>query len=291
MNKLVSIVLPTYNGESFLAEAIESCLNQTYKNLELIIVNDCSTDNTEEIIKSYSDSRIVYIKNKINQKLPKSLNVGFEKAKGELFTWTSDDNTFEPEAIEVMVSELLDNDVDLVYANYQLIDDKSEITGKRTVGQPKDIFLDNIVKACFLYRKEVQLQLKGYNPDLFLVEDYDFWIRVVLNDFKLHPVDRYLYRYRFHQGSLTEQRRQEINSQLVKLLLQRISELNENKKNLLLNAKVYLRLAKSQRVLNDMTGFRTSIATIFKKYPSGVLTLAYWKNVAVYIMKKVKSGQ
>ena len=104
MSKLISIILPTYNGEKYIRESIDSILNQTYKNWELIIVNDCSTDQTPTIVDEYAtkDSRIKIINNAMNLKLPKSLNIGFKEAKGEYYTWTSDDNIFKPTALEVM---------------------------------------------------------------------------------------------------------------------------------------------------------------------------------------------
>ena len=102
----VSIVLPTYNGSAFITEAIDSILNQTFSDFELIIVNDCSTDNTFQLCKDYAqkDKRIKLISNSTNLKLPASLNVGFSYATGEYFTWTSDDNYYKDNAIEKMVN-------------------------------------------------------------------------------------------------------------------------------------------------------------------------------------------
>lgn len=81
----ISVILPVYNGEKYVANAIESILNQTYHNIELIIVNDCSADNTLQIIEDYAkkDDRIKIYCNDSNQKLPKSLNIGFSKASGD----------------------------------------------------------------------------------------------------------------------------------------------------------------------------------------------------------------
>lgn len=113
----VSIVLPTYNGERYIRASIESILNQTYKDWELIIVNDASIDSTIDIVNEYvqRDSRIRVITNSTNKKLPESLNIGFESTSGEYLTWTSDDNMYKPKAIEFMVNHL-DNhsDVDMV---------------------------------------------------------------------------------------------------------------------------------------------------------------------------------
>ena len=96
----ISVVLPVYNGEAYLKDAIKSILNQTFQDFELIIVDDCSTDRTTEIVKRYvdCDSRIILIQNKVNLKLPESLNKGFSHATGDYWTWTSCDNLYMPDA-------------------------------------------------------------------------------------------------------------------------------------------------------------------------------------------------
>ena len=127
MNKkpLVSIVLPTFNGERYLRQSIGSVISQQYKNWELIIVDDHSTDSTSAIIDEFTDtdSRIKVIHNSTNQKLPKSLNIGFEKAKGDLLTWTSDDNLYLPNALGEMVDIFLsDSDLGFVFCAQEIID-------------------------------------------------------------------------------------------------------------------------------------------------------------------------
>jgi glycosyltransferase involved in cell wall biosynthesis len=105
---LVSIILPTYNGSRFLERAIQSCLGQTYFSIELIIVDDASTDSTPEILARAvkQDTRVRVIWHDRNRKLPAALNTGFSEAKGEFLTWTSDDNEYLPNAIEQMVDFL-----------------------------------------------------------------------------------------------------------------------------------------------------------------------------------------
>ncbi|MBR4721108.1 MAG: glycosyltransferase [Clostridia bacterium] len=217
MEKLVSIVLPVYNGEKYLAESIESVLNQTYKNLELIIVNDCSTDSTEDIALKYKaqDRRIIYIKNEVNSKLPKSLNNGFKIAKGEYYTWTSDDNRYHEDAIFEMVDFLEKNqDVAMVFAGYDAIDDKGDV--KYRYLPQGNLIYNNIIGACFLYRSAVAKAVGEYREDLFLVEDYEYWLRINL-DYKIVPFSKCLYVYRFHGGSLTALKKKEIKSALKKL--------------------------------------------------------------------------
>jgi glycosyltransferase involved in cell wall biosynthesis len=204
---LVSIVLPTYNGERYIRKSIESCLNQSFKDFELIIVNDCSTDTTPAIINEYmeKDQRVKVINNPFNRKLPLSLNLGFELAKGRYFTWTSDDNYYSHNALEVMVNALeKDQTKDLVYADYTLIDGNDVITGERTFNDINNSFNKWLgCGACFLYKREVHAQNKGYRPEAFLIEDYDFFVRAYL-DFNFSYLNTpALYYYREHSSSLT----------------------------------------------------------------------------------------
>lgn len=201
---LISIVLPTFNGEQYIAKSIQSCLDQSYKDFELIIINDCSTDNTINIISEYAkkDSRIKIIHNDINLKLPVCLNLGFTNAKGQYYTWTSDDNYYAPDALEKMLFELENNeDVDIVYSAYQFIDEKDsrlDLYGNT----PEYLLFNCIVGACFLYKKNVHEITGGYDTTKFRMEDMDFWLRCACQ-FKFKYIDFNLYSYRKHRASLS----------------------------------------------------------------------------------------
>jgi glycosyltransferase involved in cell wall biosynthesis len=207
MQPLISIVLPTYNGSKYLALSIESCLSQSYTNWELIIVDDCSTDNTPQIIESFKtrDPRIKSTRNEHNKKLPMSLNAGFALGTGEYFTWTSDDNYYASHALETLLSPFLsDPSIGLVYSNYQTIDDQNKITGSKIFGDVNK----NMVEwkgcgACFLYKRDLHFDLKGYDPSAFLIEDYDFFVRALTKVRFIYLERSDLYFYRFHGGSLT----------------------------------------------------------------------------------------
>lgn len=227
---LVSIVLPVYNGERYLASAIESVLNQSYQNIELILVNDCSTDSTEEIIERYAskDQRIVYLKNDVNLKLPASLNRGFSVAKGQYLTWTSDDNLYMPTAIERM-AEFLDEHpkAALVYCDMDVIDENGSVTGRINIGEPDRLLYVNTVCACFMYRKEAAEAVGEYDPNWFLVEDYEYWLRFYLA-FQISPLHECLYQYRFHSGALTSTRQKEIRAAVKKLHLAYLPAFEKN---------------------------------------------------------------
>ena len=104
-NPKISVILPSYNGERYLAQSIQSVIDQTETDWELIIVNDCSTDSTLEIATKFAkiDRRIKVISNEKNSKLPASLNEGFRRAKGKYLTWTSDDNYYKPDALKKLL--------------------------------------------------------------------------------------------------------------------------------------------------------------------------------------------
>ncbi|MCV3445929.1 glycosyltransferase [Campylobacter lari] len=207
MNKLVSVIMPTFNGASsgFLAQSIESVLNQTYKNLEFIIVNDCSTDNTLEILQEYAkkDHRIQIINNQKNQKLPQSLNIGFNNAKGEYFTWTSDDNYFHFNAIEKMVHYLEYNiNKILVCCDFEIIGLKGKKNHFIVSDKKRDLIEYDCIGACFLYKSNIAKVVGNYNPKEFKVEDYEYWLRMGLyGDFG--AIHENLYTYRFQPQSLT----------------------------------------------------------------------------------------
>ncbi|PRX46306.1 glycosyltransferase family 2 protein [Salegentibacter salegens] len=203
---LISIILPVYNGERYLNVAIESCLSQSYTNLELIIVNDASNDLSLEISKSYAnrDSRIRIIDNKENKKLPICLNIGHNEAKGDFITWTSDDNIFHPDALAIMFKKLQKESADLVYCDYLIINKDSEVIGQSRLKPLEFLLFYGVVGACFLYKKEVYLRNRGYRENLFLVEDYDFWLRALKHsDFVRIDIPAFYY-YRYHPLSLTE---------------------------------------------------------------------------------------
>lgn len=221
---LVSIVLPAYNGDDMVAEAMDSILAQTYRQIEIIAINDGSIDGTLEILKTYAekDNRVKVYDQK-NQKLPRTLSRGFRLARGEFFTWTSVDNRLKTNCIELMVASLKRNQHwDMVYANLDIIGEDSQPLrnsdwyigyqnppGSEHIHLPSDVselntWPNNYVGAAFLYRARVAWALGDYSPCRFLTEDYDYWMRVnELMSLRHADFDDCIYDYRFHGKSLT----------------------------------------------------------------------------------------
>lgn len=219
--ELVSVVLPVYNGQAYIDEAINSIVNQSYHNWELIIVNDCSTDNSVDIIRKWieRDKRIILINNSTNLKLPSSLNVGFSCSRGEYLTWTSDDNILEPDFLSVMVNALKCG-ADFVYSNYNVF---GSACYHRVVEPENKILNYNVIGASFLYRRCVYETIGDYDKSLYLLEDYDYWIRVATK-FRMIRVDRTLYNYRMHKNSLSSKRKIEIELLTANYMLAKIKK-------------------------------------------------------------------
>ena len=203
---MISIVLPTYNGEKFISESIDSILNQTFKDWELIIVDDCSTDNTAALVDSYAKKydRIHVIHNKTNKKLPGALNVGFKLAMGDYLTWTSDDNRFYPDALETMKDYLDTNkEYAMVCTAYSKMDESGVEFAKANGYDEESMYFNDCVGACFLYRRQVYETIGGYDESVFCAEDYEYWLRVLMHCGKIGYIDDVHYAYRLHSGSLT----------------------------------------------------------------------------------------
>lgn len=228
MTPTVSIVLPCYNGAGFLSQSIDSVIAQTYGDWELILVNDCSLDNSLEIMQSYAahDNRIRIIDNEHNLKLPGALNRGFQEAAGRYLTWTSHDNRMAPTMLEKFVEYLDANpDKGLVTACYAAFSLK---TGEQLyeVHHPDPqlyLPLYNCVCYAFMYRREVLEIVGDYDTTLFLVEDYDYWVRI----WQKYPVGK-IYEVLYYTGvgddTLTLSRKKEIAQKLVEMRLRYFSD-------------------------------------------------------------------
>jgi len=222
---LVSIVLPTYNGSKYIRQSIRSCLDQSYRNLELIVVDDGSREDIGSIVAEFTDSRLRYVRHEKNRGLPETLNTGFRHATGALLTWTSDDNYYASDAIERMAGFLQRHPgISFVYTSMHLIDDNGlEMRPSiRPALPPAGLRDQNCVGGCFLYTRKVYREVGDYSAAAVLVEDYDYWVRVA-KGFRMQRLFAPLYYYRHHAGSLTSQH----GSEKVAVLFDVVRQQNE----------------------------------------------------------------
>ncbi len=134
---LVSVIMPSWNTGKFISESINSVLNQTYKSLELIIVDDCSDDNTDEVVSSFKDERIRYLKNDKNLGAALTRNRALREANGEWIAFLDSDDLWEKEKLEKQISFMNSNGYVFSYHEYQKIDEQSQPIGILVSGPDK----------------------------------------------------------------------------------------------------------------------------------------------------------
>ncbi len=182
MNELVSIIMPSYNTAKFISQTIESVLAQTYTNWELIIVDDCSTDNTDEVVKSFlSDNRIKYIKNEKNSGAAVSRNRALREAKGKWIAFLDSDDLWLPEKLEKQISFMRKNDYYFSYTNYIEINENSVPNGRRITG-PKRVTRHDMYNYCWLGCLTVMYDAETIGliqiADIKKNNDYAMWLKV-----------------------------------------------------------------------------------------------------------------
>lgn len=278
----VSIILPVYNGEKYLSKSIESIINQTYQDWELIIVNDCSSDKSPEIAERYEkeDSRIRVIHNTDNCKLPKSLNIGFSSARGDYLTWTSDDNMYLPTAIEKMVRVLeTGNDSYMVRTDMSYIDAEGNIIGESEEYTDEKMYLSNCLGACFMYKRSVLDAVGEYDENTFCVEDYDYWLRILDEYHHIDSIKEILYMYRRHNESLSETKRVQVEHQLAKLrekYIKKIFSLYKESKNEL--CRIYLEMCTANHMPEKIqTEFEQFLPEL-----KGKVEISQNENIAIF---------
>ncbi len=182
MNELVSIITPSYNTAKYIEETIDSVLKQTYTNWELIIVDDCSTDNTDEVVAPYlKDERIRYLKNETNSGAALSRNRALREATGKWIAFLDSDDVWLPEKLEKQVKFMMDNNYHFSYTCYEEMDDKSNLMGIYVSG-PKKITKQGMYNYCWpgcltvMYdRGKVGLiQIEDIKKN----NDYAMWLKV-----------------------------------------------------------------------------------------------------------------
>lgn len=218
----VSVNMPCYNCEKHVGIAIESILNQTLQDFELIVVNDGSTDNSLNVIKSFSDSRIIIVNNSVNQGIVATRNIAIRRSSGEYIAILDSDDISCPNRLAEQVAFLDENpDYGVIGSWIEVIDDKGNATGevRKTPDSSELIPVLSLFQNCFaqssvLLRKS-SLPDELYNPELSITEDYDLWIRI-LEKYKGSNLQKALVKYRVHPAN---------NSKKTELIIGRLQKI------------------------------------------------------------------
>lgn len=220
MSELVSIVIPVYNAEKYLEKALDSCLNQSYSNIEVIAVNDGSTDNTSEILSGYADKIIVV--NQKNKGIAGALNTGIRAMNSNWYKLMNADDILYPECVEILISELgkIRDKKIIIYGNYDIIDSNDDIIEQRIdlnrnswsqfeqgVALLNSQFINCITT---IFPKNIFEKYGYYNESSKFSEDYDLLLRLsLLHGFRFHLIEEKLAMYRNHPKQDTKRKMKE----------------------------------------------------------------------------------
>jgi len=212
MNKSFSIIMPAYNVEKYIGNAIKSVLTQTYQNFELIVVDDGSTDKTSEIISTFADSRIIVIKQE-NQGLGRARNVGINNAKNEYVAFLDSDDLWAPQKLENVLNELALESIGIFYSNALIFVDNISKAVKNRYSEPiflKDfreliLVYDFIIVSSVVIPRNILLEFNGFSEDLYGTEDWDLWIRIT-RKYGIKKIDEYDTFYRINPNGLSKKR-------------------------------------------------------------------------------------
>ena len=222
-NPLVSIIIPVYNGSDYMKEAIDSALNQTYKNIEVLVINDGSNDDgkTDNIARSYGNKIRYYSKE--NGGVSTALNFGIQKMKGEFFSWLSHDDLYETNKIEeqVKLTQKFNDEKLIVLCNTKQIDkDSKEIFDinknanmKENVVYDSNEALKKLFEGSNFYGCSLLIPKKAFEDCGFFDETLKFnqdslmWVRFFFNDYKIVYIKDYLVSNRVHNAQVTQTQR------------------------------------------------------------------------------------
>ncbi len=209
----VSVIMPLYNTEKYVREAIQSILDQSFTDFELIIIDDASTDGSRDIVKSFNDPRIIFIENKLKGTIVKSRNQGLEMSRGEYIAPLDSDDIASKNRLAVEVDFLDKNpEFGLVGGNVEVIDSNSNKTGVKWEEKiPSEkipvrlLFGNCFSQSAVMFRKKAVPE-NGYNK---YSEDYDMWIRIT-KTWKAVNLSKLLLQYRVHNTSSTARTKPEL---------------------------------------------------------------------------------
>jgi glycosyltransferase involved in cell wall biosynthesis len=254
-NNLVSVVIPSFNHKKYISKAIESVLSQTYKNLELIIIDDGSTDGTFELLKEkYSYDKRIILKNRINKGAHNTLNECISISRGNFISILNSDDYYEPNRIQVMLEQYVDDDdYKLCITNINFINELGDVISSipevryfeeqyQYWKNGADIFLTGniaITTSNYFFNKSLINKIGNFSNYRY-VHDWEFALRCKLNQIKIKFVDEKLLNYRVHSSNTIKEQDiwlhiAENSKNFALFLLKNKSNINKGALNLYLN--------------------------------------------------------
>lgn len=205
---LVSIITPVYNAERFLGDTIKSIQNQTYKNWELVLVDDCSKDGSADMIKEFqvNDDRIRYIKLEKNSGASVSRNTGIKNAKGRFIAFVDSDDIWQPEKLKIQIEYMLENKLGFTFTSYRYMKEDGRLT-KKVAKAPKKInyrgLLKNTIIGCSTVVIDKEIVGEFSMPLVRRGQDTATWLQILKTQDYAYGIEKDLVNYRLVGDSLS----------------------------------------------------------------------------------------
>ena len=208
-NPLVSVIIPCYNAEKIVGYTLDSVINQTYKNIEIICVNDCSKDNSLKVLEEFEkkDKRIKVLNNSKNSGVAETRNNALKIAKGEYVAFVDSDDIWHLDKLEKQINFMVENGYDLTFTSVQFIDDNGNLTGTRFI-VPKQVTYKQLLKQNVITLSSAVISKKILKDRIFhddhLHEDFILWLELLNEETdKAYGMTEVLVDYRLTAGSKT----------------------------------------------------------------------------------------
>lgn len=205
---MVSVLLAVYNGEKYLRRSIESVLNQTYEDFELLIGFNGTIDKSKEIVEEFDDNRIRVFDYGMDSGKSKTLNKLLKEAKGEWLAMQDDDDIWFPKKLELQMKVAKELDYDVIGSKIFYCDELDKITGQPKIStEHSEIVLksmkgDNqIANSSAIFRTNITKEINGWDETLAGIEDFDFWLKLMSKGHKFVNLKKQLVLHRIHKGS------------------------------------------------------------------------------------------
>ncbi len=213
---LVSIITPCYNSSKFLKETIASVMNQTFTDWEWLITDDCSSDNSVEIIEKTDDSRIKLTLSKENKGAGHARNISLKKASGKYITFLDADDFWEPEFLNEMISFMQKERAEIAYSNYARCNEEL-IPQLEDFKADKEVTFQNLLKTCRLSllssMYDSQRVGKEYFPEGSKREDHVMWLNLLKKIPTGKPLPKTMAKYRMHSNSISRKKQHIVKDQ------------------------------------------------------------------------------
>jgi glycosyltransferase involved in cell wall biosynthesis len=253
---LVTIVTPSYNQGCFLKRTIESVRKQTYPNIEYLVMDGGSNDESIEILKSYGE-QFTWVSEK-DQGQTDAINKGFARSHGEILAYLNSDDVLQPEAVEKVVDFLLDHpEVDLVYGEANYIDKEDQVTGRYPTQEYSFQTLtgeDFICQPAAFWRKRIAERVGPFDTSLHIVMDYDYWLRIAKAGGTFARLNETLACSRLYAENKTLSRRENVYAEIMQISKRHIGYIHPNYFFGLWNHRIWERGEGIYQVLRHIRG-------------------------------------